>query len=440
MMKTDFRSFLSEYGNVLVLLLLCLCISLVTIEEQSATSSSAARELALEVAAQNPSGSTALVLVRTGEGASRFANTLTESLSAEGLQVVGSIVGTPADARKALESQRDELTVLVTGEHMAVFATGQLPKIASENDALARTKTYRTETYLWPNFLKKDNLFNVLKQVSVVAIIAIGMTLIIITAGIDLSVGSLIAFSGVLTALTIQYFGGSEPTTTHLWLGSLAGILVCALIGMATGGLVTIFRIPAFIVTLGVMFIAKGLAFIFSKSEPIPVGNEGFAWLGRGADLFGLPNSVSLMIFLFVVAHIVMNRTSIGRYVYAVGGNPEAARLSGVPVKWVLVFVYALCGLLAGLGGVMEASLHVTGDPKSGNLVELQVIAAVVVGGTSLAGGRGKIFGTLVGALIIGVIRNGMNLTGVEAHMQSVVYGVVILIAVMVDQLKGRLK
>jgi len=188
------------------------------------------------------------------------------------------------------------------------------------------------------------------------------------------------------------------------------------------------------------MFIAKGLAFIFSNSEPIPVGNEGFAWLGRGSDLFGLPNSVSLMILLFVLAHIVMSRTSIGRYVYAVGGNPEAARLSGVPVKWVLVFVYALCGLLAGLGGVMEASLHVTGDPKSGNLVELQVIAAVVVGGTSLAGGRGKIFGTLVGALIIGVIRNGMNLTGVEAHMQSVVYGVVILIAVMVDQLKGRFK
>ncbi len=440
MIKTDFRSFLSEYGNVLVLFLLCLCICLVTIEEQSATSSSAARELALEVSSQNPSGSTALVLVRAGEGASRFANTLTESLSAEGLQVVGSIVGTPADARKALESQRDKLSVLVTGEHMAVFASSQLPKLASENDALAQTKTYRTETYLWPNFLKKDNLFNVLKQVSVVAIIAIGMTLIIITAGIDLSVGSLIAFSGVVTALSIQYLGGAEPTINHLWLGSLAGILICALIGMGTGGLVTIFRIPAFIVTLGVMFIAKGLAFIFSKSEPIPVANEGFAWLGRGADLFGLPNSVSLMIFLFVVAHIVMSRTSIGRYVYAVGGNPEAARLSGVPVKRVLVFVYALCGLLAGLGGVMEASLHVTGDPKSGTLVELQVIAAVVVGGTSLAGGRGKIFGTLVGALIIGVIRNGMNLTGVEAHMQSVVYGVVILIAVMVDQLKGRLK
>jgi len=136
----------------------------------------------------------------------------------------------------------------------------------------------------------------------------------------------------------------------------------------------------------------------------------------------------------------MMTRTSPGRYIYAVGGNPEAARLSGVPLRRVLLFVYTLCGLLAGLGGVMEASLHITGDPKAGNLVELQVIAAVVVGGTSLAGGSGKITGTLIGALIIGVIRNGMNLTGVEAHMQSVVYGVVILIAVLVDQLKARIK
>ena len=186
----------------------------------------------------------------------------------------------------------------------------------------------------------------------------------------------------------------------------MAGILVCALIGMATGGLVTIFRIPAFIVTLGVMFIAKGLAFIFSKSEPIPVGNEAFAWLGRGADLFGLPNSVSLMIFLFVVAHIVMNRTSIGRYVYAVGGNPEAARLSGVPVKWVLVFVYALCGLLAGLGASWRHPFmlpEIRNPEIWSNCRSLRPLSW----GTSLAGGRGKIFGTLVGALIIGVIGMG---------------------------------
>jgi len=202
--------------------------------------------------------------------------------------------------------------------------------------------------------------------------------------------------------------------------------------------LVTLFGIPAFIATLGIMFSARGLAFIFADSEPIAIGNEAFGWMGRGRDFLGLPNSVILMLILFAIAHVLMTRTSIGRYIYAVGGNPEAARLSGVPVKWVLVFVYTLTGLLAGLGGVMEASLHVTGDPKAGNLVELQVIAAVVVGGTSLAGGQGKILGTLIGAFIIGVIRNGMNLTGVEAHMQSVVYGVVILIAVLIDRLKSQ--
>ena len=188
------------------------------------------------------------------------------------------------------------------------------------------------------------------------------------------------------------------------------------------------------------MFVARGLSYIFADSAPVPVGNPDFGWLGRGESFLAIPNSVLLMALLYVLAHLMMTRTTVGRYIYAVGGNPEAARLSGVPVKWILVFVYTLCGLLAGLGGVMEASLHVTGDPKAGNMLELQVIAAVVVGGTSLAGGQGRIFGTLIGALIIGVIRNGMNLTGVEAHMQSVVYGVVILIAVLVDRLRARFR
>jgi ribose transport system permease protein len=331
---------------------------------------------------------------------------------------------------------------------MADFCNDNLPKLAEAHPSLAKAKVYQPQSYRWPNFLKKDNLLNIMKQISVVAIIAIGMTMIIITAGIDLSVGSLIAFSGVITALAIRSLGGDDPTLGHLWLGSLAGILVCGLVGLFTGGLVTLFGIPAFIATLGIMFSARGLAFIFADSEPIAVGNEAFGCLGRHQDFLGLvpvsgfrvglPNSVILMLILFAIAHVLMTRTSIGRYIYAVGGNPEAARLSGVPVKWVLVFVYTLTGLLAGLGGVMEASLHVTGDPKAGNLVELQVIAAVVVGGTSLAGGQGKILGTLIGAFIIGVIRNGMNLTGVEAHMQSVVYGAVILIAVLIDRLKSQ--
>ena len=439
MKNLDNGKLLSDYGNVLVLLLLCVVISVVTLEEQSPRSTAAAENLAAIIVGDAGKDANILILVRRGEGQQEFANTLKNTLSKAGLNVTDTVVGTPADARAALGKQTEALDVIATDEHMAAFCLEQLPKLAKKYPTLANTTAYQPKKHLWPNFLKKENLLNVLKQISVVAIIAIGMTMVIITAGIDLSVGSLIAFSGVITALSIQQLsGGADPTTGHLVLGCAAGILVCALIGMGTGGLVTLFNIPAFIVTLGVMFIAKGLAFIFSQSAPIPIANEGFAWLGRGSDLMGLPNSVVLMLLLYGIAHVIMTHTSIGRYIYAVGGNPEAARLSGVPVKWVLVFVYTLCGLLAGLGGVMEASLHITGDPKSGTLVELQVIAAVVVGGTSLAGGQGKIFGTLVGALIIGVIRNGMNLTGVEAHMQSVVYGVVILIAVMVDQLKNR--
>jgi ribose transport system permease protein len=189
------------------------------------------------------------------------------------------------------------------------------------------------------------------------------------------------------------------------------------------------------------MFIARGLAFLFLPTpEGLAISNrEEFKWLGSGAD-FGLHNSVVLMLLLYVLAHVMMSRTSIGRYVYAVGGNPEAARLSGVPVKRVLVFVYLLCGLLAGLGGVITASLEASGTPVAGELVELQVIAAVVVGGTSLAGGKGRIFGTLVGALIIGVIKNGMNLANIQGKEQDVIFGAVILVAVLVDQLKARLR
>ena len=441
MKNIDYAKLFSDYGTLLVLLLLCIGFSAVTLEEQSPTSANAAQHLAKRISDELSSGSNVIVLTRQGGDGESFAAALKENLTKAELNVVQTVVGQPADARKALVkygATGNKLAGITADKHMANFCNANLAKLAETHPSLAKAKVYQPQTYRWPNFLKKDNLLNIMKQISVVAIISIGMTMIIITAGIDLSVGSLIAFSGVITALAIRGLGGDDPTLGHLWLGSLAGILLCGLVGLFTGGLVTLFGIPAFIATLGIMFSARGLAFIFADSEPIAIGNEAFDWLGRGRDFFGLPNSVILMLILFAIAHVLMTRTSIGRYIYAVGGNPEAARLSGVPVKWVLVFVYTLTGLLAGLGGVMEASLHVTGDPKAGNLVELQVIAAVVVGGTSLAGGQGKILGTLIGAFIIGVIRNGMNLTGVEAHMQSVVYGVVILIAVLIDRLKSQ--
>ena len=441
MKNIDYAKLFPDYGTLLVLLLLCIGFSAVTLEEQSPTTANAAKRLAKRMANELASGSNVIVLTRQGGDGESFAAALKENLAKAGLTVAQTVVGQPADARKALVKQGETENVLAgiaTDKHMANFCNANLAKISETHPSLAKAKVYQPQSYHWPNFLKKDNLLNIMKQISVVAIIAIGMTMIIITAGIDLSVGSLIAFSGVITALAIRGLGGDDPALGHLWLGSLAGVLICGLVGLFTGGLVTLFGIPAFIATLGIMFSARGLAFIFAESEPIVVQNETFGWLGRGRDILGLPNSVILMLILFAIAHVLMTRTSIGRYIYAVGGNPEAARLSGVPVKWVLVFVYTLTGLLAGLGGVMEASLHVTGDPKAGNLVELQVIAAVVVGGTSLAGGQGKILGTLIGVIIIGVIRNGMNLTGVEAHMQSVVYGAVILIAVLVDRLKAK--
>jgi ribose transport system permease protein len=441
MKNIDYAKLFSDYGTLFVLLLLCIGFSWKTLDEQSPTSADTAQRLAKRISDELSSGSNVIVLTRQGGDGESFAAALKENLTKAELNVVQTVVGQPADARKALVkygATGNKLAGITADKHMANFCNANLAKLAETHPSLAKAKVYQPQTYRWPNFLKKDNLLNIMKQISVVAIIAIGMTMIIITAGIDLSVGSLIAFSGVITALAIRGLGGDDPTLGHLWLGSLAGILVCGLVGLFTGGLVTLFGIPAFIATLGIMFSARGLAFIFADSEPIVVQNEIFGWLGRGRDFLGLPNSVILMLILFAIAHVLMTRTSIGRYIYAVGGNPEAARLSGVPVKWVLVFVYTLTGLLAGLGGVMEASLHVTGDPKAGNLVELQVIAAVVVGGTSLAGGQGKILGTLIGAFIIGVIRNGMNLTGVEAHMQSVVYGVVILIAVLIDRLKSQ--
>jgi ribose transport system permease protein len=222
-------------------------------------------------------------------------------------------------------------------------------------------------------------------------------------------------------------------------IASLAGILACAASGVFSGTMVTLFRIPPFIVTLGMMLVASGLAYILADGQSINQVPDTFIWLGRGADLFRIPNAVLLMLGLYALAHVLMTRMVLGRYIYAVGGNPQAARLSGVPVRRVLLLVYTLCGALAGLGGVVMASQLKSGAPTYGQMYELYVIAAVVVGGTSLSGGEGKVLGTLIGAFIIAVIQNGMNLTGVESYTQKIVLGLVILGAVLLDRWKRGL-
>jgi len=219
----------------------------------------------------------------------------------------------------------------------------------------------------------------------------------------------------------------------------LAALAVCAAIGCFSGWMITSFRIPPFIATLAMMQVAAGVAYILSQGKPIYALPEGFVWLGRGNDpVTQLPVAVLLMFVLYVLAWVVMERTTFGRYLYAVGGNPEAARLAGIRVKTVLVVAYALCALLAGLGGIVMASQLKSGAPTYGLSYELYVIAAVVVGGTSLSGGEGKIIGTLIGAFVIAVIQNGMNLTHIESYTQKVVLGLVILAAVLFDRLKSK--
>jgi ribose transport system permease protein len=293
------------------------------------------------------------------------------------------------------------------------------------------------QRYHWPSFLMPGNLLNIANQIAVIAILAVGMTFVVITGGIDLSVGSLISLSAVTATLLIRDVAGGEGATAGgMVLCCLIGVAVCAGVGLFSGAMVTFFGVPAFIVTLAMMLVARGLAGILSDGQSIYQVPAAIDWLGRGAYILDIPNAVVLMGGLYLAAHVVMSRTTLGRYVYAVGGNAEAARLSGVPVEGVLLFAYTLSGALAGLGGIVMASKLRSGSPTYGEMYEMYVVAAVVVGGTSLSGGEGKVLGTLVGAFIIAVIRNGMNLTGVPSHPQLVVFGLVILGAVLLDRFK----
>ena len=298
---------------------------------------------------------------------------------------------------------------------------------------------FTPQSFFWPNFLKSENLLNIANQVAVIAVIAIGMTIVIITGGIDLSVGSLVALSAVLTAAFIRDFaGGVQASFGGMLLACIAAIVLCGSIGAVSGTMITWFAIPPFIVTLAMMLIGSGLAYLLAMGQSIYQIPDSFVWLGRGADLIGLPNAVVLMLVLYALAHVLMARTTLGRYLYAVGGNTEAARLSGVPVKRVLLFAYIASALFAGLGGVIMASQLKSGSATYGTMYELYVIAAVVVGGTSLSGGEGKMLGTLTGVFTIAVIQNGMNLTNVESYTQKVVLGLVILGAVLFDKVRQR--
>ena len=353
------NAFVRDYGMIFVLLVLSGLFSILTLKQQHPTGEAAGRQVADFIISRNGREARVLIVTRhTGEDLA-FANGAMTRLKDAGATVLDNVNGVASDAKRAIDS------ILASG--------GEIDAIAA-NDVTAKWPVYDRYTnvgsgkcvvpssYTWPDFLKVSNLLGVANQTAIYSMIAIGMTMVIITGG---------------------------------------------------------------------------LSYRLSSGRSIPELPTSFFWLGRG-ETAGIPNPILLMISLYIIAHVVMSRTVFGRYVYAIGGNAEAARLSGVPFKRILMSVYTICGALAGLGGIVLTSQLSAGDPKFGLMYELEVIAAVVVGGTSLLGGRGKIFGTLIGAFIIAVIKNGMNLKDVDPFNQKIVLGAVLMLAVLFDTLKRR--
>ncbi|EMK6939382.1 ribose ABC transporter permease [Vibrio cholerae] len=284
-------------------------------------------------------------------------------------------------------------------------------------------------SFLNPNFFTVDNLLNILRQTSVNAIIAVGMTLVILTAGIDLSVGSVLALCGAFAATLVAM---EVPVLIAVPTALLAG----AALGAISGIIIAKGKVQAFIATLVTMTLLRGVTMVYTDGRPISTGftdtADTFAWFGTGYAL-GIPVPVWLMVVVFAGAWYLLNHTRFGRYVYAVGGNESATRLSGINVDRVKIGVYAICGLLASLAGIIVTSRLSSAQPTAGMGYELDAIAAVVLGGTSLMGGKGRIMGTLIGALIIGFLNNALNLLDVSSYYQMIAKAVVILLAVLVD-------
>lgn len=290
---------------------------------------------------------------------------------------------------------------------------------------------------LSPYFLKADNIFNVLRGMSTIGIMAIGQTMVIITGGIDLSVGSLMAVSSMLTArlLTIH--------NENAFLAVLGGLLFGLMLGTINGLIITKFRINAFITTLGMLSIGRGLTYLLATgtrggvASNIPMQNESIVFMGNGY-LGPVPFPVIILLFLVILAAVFLNRTALGRYIYAIGSNERSARLSGVPVNKVRVFVYAITGFFCALAGIIVTGRLSTAATNIGIGNELDVIAAVVIGGASLQGGEGTVTGAIIGATIMAIVRNAFVLLHIPNHFQTITIGIVIIMAVGLDQILNR--
>jgi len=281
-----------------------------------------------------------------------------------------------------------------------------------------------------PVFLTKTNLINVILQCAINATVAYGMTFVILTGGIDLSVGSIVAVAGVTMGMAMER-----------GIPLLPALLICCVMGAAcgliNGLLMTLAKLPPFIGTLGTMSMLRGLALYLTDGRSISGFNSNFVFIGNGSIL-GIPVLVLIMLLTFLVSAFVLRYTRAGRYVYAIGGNSEAARLTGINVNKYIMMVYTICGLTAGIAAIMLTSRLNSAQPIAGDKYEMDAIAATVIGGTSQKGGEGTLSGTLIGALIIAVLRNGLNLLGVSSYIQQIVIGAVIILAVMLDTVRNK--
>jgi len=279
-------------------------------------------------------------------------------------------------------------------------------------------------------FLTGANLENIARQVSINAIIAVGMTCVILTGGIDLSVGPVMALSGTLTT-GLMVAGVPAP------IAILTGLMIGVGFGVGNGIFVAYLKMPPIIVTLATMGIARGLGLMYTDGYPISGMPDWFAWFGRGT-LFGIQVPILIMLLTYFFAWVLLQHTRIGRYVYAIGGNEEAVRLSGVRASRFKLLVYSISGLTAAIAGLVLSSRLMSGQPNAGVGFELDAIAAVVLGGASIAGGRGVIIGTLVGAMLLGVLNNGLNMLGVSPYVQSVIKGAIILLAIFISRQRHK--
>ncbi len=298
-------------------------------------------------------------------------------------------------------------------------------------------------SFLIDNFFAWQTFVNISRQVSVNAIIAAGMTFVILTGGIDLSVGAVMAFAGTILASVVIHFtpevnAGDTSIITVLLLGWLGAILVGIICGAFNGFFVARFKLPAIIVTLAVMTAVRGVSLTYTGGYPMPMARM-FSALGR-SDFLSIPIPAWIMFAVFLLSYILLNQLRLGRYIYSVGGNEDAAILSGIRTKWIHFFVYGYCGFTAAIAGIISTSRVSSGQPASGVGFELDAIAAVVLGGTSIMGGKGSIIGTLIGACILGVLNTGLNIWGVPPYPQSIIKGGIILGAILISVFQKQSK